>query len=70
MACGRCGKRRNASNNIEATDVNKVLFGNYKYLSAGQIKARLEKYKRIHCSECEKRYICDYNNFLNCKKRG
>ena len=42
--------------------------GGYKYLKPQQIKARLEVFKRKNCKDnCDKRYTCDYNMYLNCK---
>jgi hypothetical protein len=63
MACKGCGKRQ-VSRKITKTDV----MGGYKYLTARQIKARLEVYKRRYCSDCDKRYECDYEMYVKCKK--
>lgn len=63
MACGGCGRRRKAK-------VNKKdgVMGGYKYLTDGQIKARLEVYKKKYCNNCDKRYKCDYVMYTECRK--
>lgn len=66
MACGGCNSKRKYNNKVN--DVSKDLFGNYKYLSNKQIEARLAKYKKINCPDCDKRYECNYPSFLACKK--
>ena len=65
MACGGCARRRAAKNGPLTTE---NLMGGYKYLTDRQIRARLEVYKKNNCPNCEKRYSCDYSNFVNCKK--
>ena len=64
MACGGCAKRRAAKKS--AIDKNPVM-GGYKFLTDVQIKARLEAYKKKYCSDCKKRYECDYSNYVSCK---
>jgi len=70
MGCGGCGKRRAAraagNKNITKDDV----MGGYKYLTDRQIKARLEIYKKRYCSNppCDKRYECNYETYVKCKK--
>lgn len=61
MGCSGCGKRHRKPN---STDV----MGGYKYLTDRQIKARLEVYKKKYCKSCDKRYKCDYQNYVKCKK--
>ena len=63
MACRGCGKRQ-VSKKITKDDI----MGGYKYLTDRQIKARLEVYKRRYCSDCDKRYECDYEMYVKCKK--
>lgn len=63
MACGGCRSKRKALKN--KYDV----MGGYKYLSDRQIKARLEAYKKRYCSDCELRYKCNYELYVNCKKK-
>ncbi len=67
MACGGCSGQRKYANKV--TDTSKELFGNYKYLSNRQIEARLAKYKRHNCKDCDERYVCNYASYLVCKKR-
>lgn len=43
------------------------VMGGYKYLRPHQIKNRLEIFKKTHCKECDKRYKCDFTNYMNCK---
>ena len=64
MACGGC-RSRAQNRNTKPYSVT----GGYKYLSDRQIKARLERYKRIYCKECEKRYECDFASYKSCSKR-
>lgn len=69
MACGGCSSNRKYTNKVnEASKANKLLFGNYKYLSNKQLDARLSKYKRDNCKECDKRYECTYDSFLTCEE--
>ena len=66
MACGGCGAKRVVQNaDPESPD---YLKGGYKYLSDGQIRARLEVYKRRYCGQCDNKYKCDYTMYLECKK--
>jgi hypothetical protein len=66
MACGGCNSNRKYTNKVNST--SKDLFGNYKYLSNRQIEARLAKYKKNNCPDCDDRYVCNYPHFLACKK--
>lgn len=67
MACGGCNSKRKYTNKVN--DVSKEdLFGKYKYLSNKQIEARLDSYKRKNCTDCDKRYECNYTSFLACKQ--
>jgi N-acetylneuraminic acid mutarotase len=67
MACGGCGKKQ--QNRISRnTDGSVDVFGGYGKLNNNQIKARLEVYKRKYCVNCEKRYKCDYEMYVKCKK--
>ena len=65
MVCGGCAKRKNI-NKQKRQDND--LMGGYANLTDRQIKARLEKYKRNYCTECEKRYECDYACYVECRK--
>lgn len=64
MACGSC-TRRKPQNKDGKYDV----MGGYKYLTDRQIKARLEVYKKRHCSNCVDRYRCDFVVYTNCTKK-
>jgi hypothetical protein len=44
------------------------VMGGYKYLQAHQIRARLEVYKRKYCTNCEKRFECDFAMYEQCQK--
>ena len=66
MACGACSSKSKYANKVN--DYSKELFGEYKYLSNSQIEARLAAYKRNNCTECEKRYVCNYALYLECKQ--
>lgn len=66
MACSACTGRSKYANRVN--EYSKELFGEYKYLSNAQIEARLATYKRKYCTECEKRYVCNYASYLECKK--
>ncbi len=65
MACGGCAGRRAAKTAKVGTAES--LMGGYKYLTARQLRARLEVYKKNNCKSCEKRYQCDYGMFVSCK---
>lgn len=65
MACGGCGKRRAAK---KVKRITEDLKGGYKYLTDRQLRARLEVYKKHNCTDCSKRYKCDYGMFVECKK--
>jgi len=67
MPCGGCGRRSEARREAMRSRDESALNGGYANLTARQIKARLEVYKRRYCSKCEKRYDCNYNNYLKCK---
>lgn len=62
MACGSCKKRR------ENLEKNLPIKGNKEYLTTAQIQARLERYKKKFCKDCQKRYDCDYTMYVSCKK--
>jgi len=65
MACSGCNKRKNVKRQLrEDSD----LMGGYANLTDRQIKARLEKYKRSYCKDCEKIHECDYACYVECKK--
>jgi len=64
MACGGC-RARHSARNAKPYSVT----GGNKYLTDRQIKARLERYKRIYCKECENRYECDFARYKTCDKR-
>lgn len=66
MSCSGCKKRQEAKSKKESTEIYKV-FGNYKYLTDRQIKARLENYKKRNCKGCEKKSVCDIALFFKCK---
>jgi hypothetical protein len=74
MACG-CSKRKGNVENSErsvTTNGGSKLFsvmGNYKYLTAQQIAARLEVYKRMYCKSCSTRYDCTYETYEVCTVR-
>ena len=72
MACGGCSKRRAARKTRqiarEKSD-REDLFGGYSSLNTRQIKVRLELYKKRYCKKCIKRYECDYEMYVNCKKQ-
>ncbi len=67
MACGSCSKRRN-NKTKKNPDGSVDILGGYKNLNDRQIRARLEVYKRKYCSNCDKRYDCNYKIYLKCKK--
>ncbi len=67
MACGGCSKRRAAKQMVKSVDKDGVM-GGYGHLTNRQIKARLEVYKKRYCKDCDKRYECDYQMYVGCKK--
>jgi hypothetical protein len=64
MGCGGCSRRSAERNASKAAN---PVMGGYKYLTDPQIKARLEAYKKRHCTQCENRYTCSYENYVKCK---
>jgi hypothetical protein len=67
MACGGCSKRR-AARQLAANKNKDEVMGGYGHLTDRQIKARLEVYKKRYCTNCSKRYECDYKMYVGCKK--
>jgi hypothetical protein len=72
MACGGCQKRRDDQTaaltaNRQAKEEHDLM-GGYANLTDRQIKARLEIYKRRYCTNCTKRYECDYTSYTECRK--
>ena len=63
MACGGCGKKRVVVNS-NPDDI----MGGFGHLTDRQIKARLDRYKKKYCNECIKRYDCNYEIYVACKK--
>lgn len=71
MACGGCAKRSAARQAAAAAnDAPTLLKGGYKYLNHRQLSARLEGYKKKNCTDCDKRYECDWGMFSSCKKHA
>lgn len=69
MVCGGCVKRRVNTNAMASKEgLEAAIGGKYGSLNNRQIIARLEKYKRLYCSDKECRYKCDYTMFTVCKK--
>jgi hypothetical protein len=68
MACSGCGRKRRAAQTAAAQKTGDEVMGGYKYLNDRQIKARLEVYKKKYCKGCDKRYECDYQMYVGCKK--
>lgn len=66
MPCGGCG-RTVARNVVRQSREENSLNGGYANLTARQINARLEIYKRRYCSGCSKKPECDYESYLVCK---
>lgn len=65
MACNACSKKRRHHPNEKDYDV----MGGYKHLTARQIQVRLDKFKRLFCKACPKRYECDYPMYKICKNK-
>jgi hypothetical protein len=68
MACGGCGRRHQANVVQRQSSDDQNLMGGYANLTDQQIKTRLEVYKRRYCAACDKRYACDFGNYLTCRK--
>ena len=68
MGCSGCGKKRAARAARAVIDEKTGVMGGYKYLNDKQIKARLEVYKKRYCSDCKKRYDCNYEMYVKCKE--
>ena len=64
MGCNSCGKR---SATRRARSSGNIM-NEFKYLNDRQIRARLEVYKRKYCKDCKKRYECNYEMYVKCKK--
>ena len=69
MACGGCAKRRAAAQAARKANEERDLMGGYANLNDRQIKVRLENYKRKYCTTCDRRYDCDYANYVACRKK-
>lgn len=67
MACGGC-RRKPSSAAARKASIEGNLMGGYANLTAPQINARLEAYKRKYCKDCKVRYECDYPRYVACKK--
>ena len=65
MGCNSCSRRRAAKNASKVYDV----MGGHKYLPDKQIRSRLEVFKKRYCSECSKRYSCDFEKYSLCKDK-
>lgn len=66
MPCGGCSKRANRKYKPTGDPVMDLM-GGFANLNNQQIKARLEAYKRQHCSDCKERYTCDLAKYKRCK---
>jgi hypothetical protein len=67
MACG-CNKNKQQSGSTREVKPFSVM-GGYKYLTAAQISARLEVFKRMYCKECATRYDCTFESYEICVVR-
>lgn len=70
MACGGCAKRRMANQEGRQRNEDSDLLAGYANLNDRQIKARLDVYKRRYCTNCDKRYDCDYSMYTECRKNA
>ncbi len=70
MACGGCGKKRAARQVAKKAVEKDEVMGGYGHLTDSQIRARLEVYKKKYCSNCDKRYECNYETYYKCKKNN
>lgn len=70
MACGGCGKKRAARQAAKKAVEKDEVMGGYGHLTDSQIRARLEVYKKKYCSNCAKRYECNYETYSKCKKNN
>lgn len=68
MGC-RCGGRSRATAARPTPNDPAGIMEQYKYLRPHQVTARLEVFKRGFCQNCETRYQCNYQMYLNCTKR-
>lgn len=67
MGCN-CSKSKN-SRALSGEAKPFSVMGNYKYLTAAQIAARLEVYKRMYCKTCDTRYDCTFEVYNVCTIR-
>jgi len=65
--CGGCGRKSRRPAPRRGNKPYDVM-GGYKYLQPHQVRARLEAYKRIHCTNCEKKFECDFEMYEQCQK--
>ena len=70
MACGGCAKRRAAVRATGQQNAETRLMDGFKYMTARQLTARLEAYKRKYCKDCKTRFKCDYANYVKCKENN
>jgi hypothetical protein len=63
MGCYGCGR------STKVKSKPRDILGSYKYLSAKQIKARLDVFKEKNCTNCEDTLKCDFTMYKACTKK-
>ena len=66
MPCGSCSKKNSNRRNIRN---KKDYMKGYKTMQPSQAKARLEKFKKNYCGDCDQRYDCNLHMYLKCTKK-
>jgi len=64
MGCN-CGKK---TRRAKPVDKPFTVMGNYGILNVQQITKRLETFKKMYCKKCEKKDLCDYTMYKNCRE--
>lgn len=69
MACGGCQKRGTEQLAARQSKEDENIMGEYAILTSRQLNSRLEVYKRRYCRNCSKRYSCNYEVYVSCRKK-
>ena len=69
MACGGCQKRGAEQLVARQNKEDEHIMAEYPTLTSRQFNSRFEVYKRRYCRDCSKRYSCDYEMYVSCRKK-
>ena len=69
MACGGCQKRAVGQLVVRQNKEDENIMSEHANLTTRQLNSRLEVYRRRYCGSCSKRYSCDYEIYVSCRKK-